>query len=152
MPSRSRTQPCWRWLALCILLVVCVAPVRAGAGVTFKAVMIHASDNPAPIDRRLEHIEYKLRRMLKFEHYKHAGEGSASVSLPGSGTIQLGGGYSLHIQASDAGKGKVSAQVQWKKGGSVLLSTRTRVSRGSPTVLGGVSQGSGKLMVILTAR
>ncbi len=56
------------------------------------------------------------------------------------------------VQAADAGKGKVSAQVQWKKGGSTLLKTQTRVSRGSPTVLGGISQGSGKLMVILTAR
>jgi hypothetical protein len=144
-------QSWWRWPALCILLG-CFVPAQAGAGVTFKAVMIHASDTPAPIDRRLEHIEYKLRRMLKFEHYKHAGEGSVSVSLPGSGTIQLGGGYSLHIQAADAGKGKVSTQVQWKKGGSSLLKTQTRVSRGSPTVLGGISQGSGKLMVILTAR
>ncbi len=144
--------PCWRWLALCVL-VVCLLPAYAdAAGATFKAVMIHASDNPSPKDGRIQGIESKLRRMLKFQYYKHAGEGSASVSLPGSGTIQLGGGYSLSIQATDAGGGKISAKVQWKRGGSSLLSTQTRVSRGSPTVLGGVSQGSGKLMVILTAR
>ncbi len=152
MPSRNRMQSGWRWgLALCIL-GVCLMPAFADAGVTFKAVMIHASDNPSPKDGRIQGIESKLRRMLKFQYYKHAGEGSSSVSLPGSGTIQLGGGYSLSIQATDAGNGKISAKVQWKRGGSSLLSTQTRVSRGSPTVLGGVSQGSGKLMVILTAR
>ena len=125
----------------------------AGAGlVTFKAVMIYASNEPAPLDRRLEKIEYKLRRVFRFEHYKHAGGGSASVALPGATTLQLGGGHTLSIVASEGKDGNVKAQFTWKKGGSMLLRSSAGLRRGSSTVLGGVSQGKGKLIVTLEAR
>ena len=130
----------------------CAMPAEARALITFKAVMIHASNEPAPLDRRLENIEYKLRRVFGFEHYKHVGGGNASVALPGETVIQLGGGHSLSIVASAGSKGKIKAQVTWKKGGAVLLRTSTNLRRGSPTVLGGPGQGKGKLIVTLEAR
>lgn len=129
------------------------APARAAEPVTVTAVMIHASNKPAPIDRRIENIEYKLRKIFKFEHYRHAGAGSISVTLPGSGTIQLGDGHRLEIEASDAGKGYVRTQVTWSRGGTRLISSSTKVKRrAAPTVIGGPSQGAGKLIVTLSVR
>jgi hypothetical protein len=134
---------------MAVLLGACLASA-AGAGVhQFDAVMIYASNERAPMDRRLENIEYKLRQVFGFEYYKLVGRGSVSVSVPGSGSISLGGGYTLQVQALAAGKGRVTAEVVWQRGGQVLLRTRTHLGR-SPTVLGGASHEKGKLIVTLT--
>ena len=139
-----------------LLFVGLVLPIHfaeAGGQVTLKAVMIHASNTPAPIDQRLERIEYKLRRVFGFEHYRHAGQGSITLALPGEGTIDLGGGYTLRVQSSDGKDGRIRTKVTWIKGGTTLLSTSTRVKRGAPpTVIGGASQGKGKLIVTLVVR
>jgi hypothetical protein len=139
-------------LLVTLLGTVHISGARAGDLVQFKAIMVHASNKPAPIDRRLEKIEFQLRRVFKFEHYKHAGEGSLAINLPGSGTIKLGGGYTLFVDASPGSKKRISTKVIWKKGGKVLLSTSANIRRGSFTVLGGASQGGGKLIVTLQAR
>lgn len=134
-------------------MLIPAAPAWAAEPVTVTAVMIHASNKPAPIDRRIENIEYKLRKVFKFEHYRHAGQGSLSSTMPGSGTIRLGDGHTLQIDVSDAGKGYVRTKVTWTRGGSKLLSTSTKVKRGAaPTVIGGPSQGDGKLIVTLSVR
>ena len=134
-------------------ILVPATPAGAAEPVTITAVMIHASNKPAPIDRRIENIEYKLRKIFKFEHYRHVGQGSVSTLLPGSGTIRLGDGHTLQIEASDAGNGYVRTKVTWTRGGSTLISTSTKVKRGAaPTVIGGPSQGDGKLIVTLSLR
>jgi hypothetical protein len=141
-----------RWTALALGtagLLAFASHSQANGTVTLKAVMIHASNQPAALDRRIENIEYKLRRVFKFKHYKHVGKGNITLSLPGKGTIALGSGYSLEVEASPAGKGRVRTRVHWRKGGSTLLRTSTVVSRSVPTVLGGASHGSGKMIVTL---
>lgn len=150
MPSSRQSLRILSW----VLIAGCLAsplPVQAAGTANFKAVMIYASDEPAPLDRRLEDIEYRLRRMLKFEHYKHSGEGSLTLNLPGSGVISLGNGHQLRVSATDAGGGKVRAQVQWVRGGQALVSTTVKLSRRSPAVLGGISERQGRLIVCLTA-
>ena len=139
--------------AMLLELVVPLDSASAGGQATLQAVMIHASNSPAPIDRRLENIEYKLRRVFGFEHYRHVGEGSVTISLPGEGTIDLGGGYRLMLRSSNTKDGRIRTQVTWSKGGATLLSTSTKVRRGAPpTVIGGASQGGGKLIVTLVVK
>lgn len=128
------------------------APARAQDVVSLQATMILASDKPAAQDPRLDNIEYKLRRTFRFEYYKHIGEGSASVSLPGATVLSLGGGFQLNIAAADAGKGKVRAAVQWMRGGDVVLNTTVVMNRGAPVVLGGISHEGGTLIVTLVAQ
>ena len=140
-----------RWLAA-VLLVALVPSMAAAEQATLKAVMILASDEPSSPDPRLSSIEPKLRRVFRYPHYRHMGEGSLVVSLPGKGTIQLGGGYALDVDAAGLEGGRIRAQVTWRKGGTKLLSTSAKVQRNSPTVLGGASQGKGKLIVTLVVR
>jgi len=150
MPIRRHTSFLLAWL----VIGCCLAgplPARAAGTVTFKAVLIYASDEPAPLDRRLEAIEYKLRRMLKFAHYRHSGEGSITLNLPGAGAIPLAGGHQVRISATDAGGQNVRAQVQWLRGGQALVSTTVKLGRRSPAVLGGISERNGQLIVCLTA-
>ena len=145
-------RKCMFLAVLLALLGMAMSPgAWAETRVRFKAIMVHASDEPAPIDRRLERIEYQLRRIFKFEHYKHVGEGTLAMTLPGSGTIDLGRGYSLLMNVSQGSEGRVSTKVTWKKGGQVLLSTSAKIRRGSSAVLGGAGQGTGKLIVTLQA-
>lgn len=135
-----------------LILAFClVAPcmVQAQNVARLKAVMIYASDKPAPIDERLENIEYKLRKVFKFEHYLHYGEGKVAVTMPGSGTIKLGKGYALDVDASQAKDGKIRAKVTWRKGDKKLLSATQVVGRKTPAVMGGVSHEDGTLIVTL---
>ncbi|MBP7829851.1 MAG: hypothetical protein KA248_08035 [Kiritimatiellae bacterium] len=131
--------------------------LASGAGtqaqhvVSLKATMIHASDKPSAQDSRLDNIEYQLRRTFRFEYYKHIGEGSASVNLPGVTVLSLGSGFQLNLSAADAGKGKVRAAVQWMRGNDVVLNTTVVMTRRIPVVLGGISHEGGTLIVTLVA-
>jgi hypothetical protein len=140
-------------LGAALLGLLLPAPARAGAEtVTFDAMLIHASDDQTPMDRRLEKVEYQLRRMFKFQYYKHYGEGSAAVTLPGETTIDFGHGFSLKINAT-AKDGKIRAEVVWKKAdGTVLLSTTVVAKRGQQLILGGVPHERGTLIVTLVPR
>jgi hypothetical protein len=133
-------------LAIGLLIPLC-APAQNV--VNLKAVMIYASNKPAPIDERLENIEFKLRKIFKFEHYLHYGEGSTALTLPGSGTITLGKGYALNVEASRSSGGKIRAKVTWRRGDQVLLRATQQVGRRTPTVMGGASHNEGTLIVTL---
>lgn len=134
------------FLAACLLTPLCV---QAQNMVTLKAVMIYASEKPAPIDQRLENIEFKLRKIFKFEHYLHYGEGSVALSLPGSGTIRLGKGYELDVEASKSSSGRIRAKITWRKNEVKLLSATQQVGRKTPTVMGGAGHNDGTLIVTL---
>ena len=127
-------------------------PARAQQVVSIQATMIRASDIPVAQDPRLDNIEYQLRRTFRFEYYKHIGEGSAAVNLPGATVLSLGGGFQLNLAAADAGKGRVRAAVQWMRGGDVVLNTTVVMTRGVPVVLGGISHEGGTLIVTLVAQ
>lgn len=119
--------------------------------VSLQATLIHASDRPSAQDPRLDPIEYQLRRTFRFEYYKHIGEGSAAVNLPGVTTLNLGAGFHLNLSVVDAGKGRVRAAVQWMRGNEVVLNTTVVMNRKIPVVLGGISHEGGTLIVTLVA-
>lgn len=139
------------WLGL-LLWTAAAAPTARGETVELQATLILASNTSAPLDARLDYIEYKLRRVFGFEYYRHYGEGSALLALPGSTELALGHGSGLRLQAEAAGGGRLRVAVRWHRDGQVLLDTTVVMSRGSPVILGGVPQDQGTLIVTLLAR
>ena len=136
-----------------VLLGLLLGPAASfGDRVTLQATLILASNDPAPMDHRLERVEYKLRRIFGFEYYTQYGEGSATVTVPADAVIQLGHGYRLAIRVKKGGKNKFRAQVRWLKGEKNLLSTSVAMKKGVPTVLGGPPHKGGNLIVTLVAK
>lgn len=111
-----------------------------------QAMMIMAQHEMAPIDRRLERVEYKLRRVFQFPYYRYVGEGSIALMPGAEGTIRLPDDHELKVKAG--GKGRL--EVRWTQRQKPLLSTSVSVSRNAPIVLGGVPQGEGRLILVLT--
>lgn len=113
---------------------------------TLQAMMIRAQHEAAPMDRRLERVEYKLRRVFQFPYYLYVGEGSIVLPAEGEGRILLPDGHALDVRVG--GKGRV--EVRWFRGEEPLLRTSVSVSRNAPVVLGGVPSGEGTLILVLT--
>lgn len=128
--------------------VLAFAGAARGDDVSLRAMLIYASNEPAPLDQRLEKVEYKLRRILQFETYRFLGDASAILQLPGEVTMDLGQGHRLQITA-DKGKKGVGATVEWWSGEERLLTTRVTIQSGSPAILGGPKHKEGNLIVVL---
>ena len=141
------------WLAMVLLAVCMMLPsVAAARPVTIKAMMILASNESSAQDPRLSFIEFKLRRVTGFEYFRHYGEGSAVLNVPGNTEIDLGHGFRLAITALKAEGGRLKAHVSWLREGTVLLNTVVSAERGTPFALGGIAHEGGTLIVTLTAK
>ena len=136
---------------LAIACLLAVAAVSRAEPVTIQATLILASNDPAPLDSRLDRIEYKLRRIFGFEYYRHYGEGSALLNLTGESTVDLGHGFRLTITASGSKDDKIRSSVRWFRGDEMVLNTTVGMKRGVPVVLGGISHEGGTLIVTLVA-
>ena len=140
-----------RWFIVLLLLIVGSAgPVLAGP-VSMDAMLILASNDPAPLDRRLERVEYKLRPLFRFEYYRYMGEGTGLLNLPGETSIALGDGHHLQLRGSEK-DGGTRVEVRWFRGEQALLNTAVNLKPGKPVILGGVPHEKGTLIVTLTAR
>ena len=137
-----------------LLTVACLLATAASSfaePATIQATMILASNDPAPLDSRLDKVEYKLRRIFGFEYYRHYGEGSALLNLPGQSTIDLGHGFRLSISATGSKDGKIRTTVQWFRGDELVLNTTVGMKSGVPVILGGISHAGGTLIITLVA-
>jgi hypothetical protein len=135
---------------LAVACLLATAAVSHAGPVTIQATLILASNDPAPLDSRLDKVEYKLRRIFGFEYYKYYGEGTALLNLPGESTVDLGHGFRLSISASGSGD-KIRTCVQWFRGDEMVLNTTVGMKRGVPVILGGISHEGGTLIVTLVA-
>ncbi|MFH0981189.1 MAG: hypothetical protein V2A79_06605, partial [Planctomycetota bacterium] len=126
-----------RCMGLCVLAAALLAaPGEAWSEpVSVEATLILASNDPAPQDQRLDAVEFKLRRMFRFEYYRHFGEGASVVNLPGQASLSLGHGNRLEVAASGAKDDKVRASVQWFRGDDLVLNTTVVTKRAHPVVL-----------------
>ncbi|NCC52889.1 MAG: hypothetical protein EOM20_16985 [Spartobacteria bacterium] len=135
-----------------ILLLVATLTAEAQYNqVRLQATLILANNEGAPLDYRLDKVERSLRKIFGFKFYKFLGEDATAISLPSTLTLNPGHGCKLVIDASDAGDGKVRAQVRWIQDSVEVLSTSVRVKRRAPTILGGPAYGNGTLILSLTA-
>jgi hypothetical protein len=150
MPAH-KTSPLFRIALLAVACLLATAGVSRAGMVTIQATMILASNDPAPLDSRLDKVEYKLRRIFGFEYYRHYGEGTALLNLPGDSILELGHGFRLAISASGSRDDKIRTSVQWFRGDEMVLNTTVGMKRGVPVILGGISHGGGTLIVTLVA-
>jgi hypothetical protein len=129
-------------LFLAALLVLPRAGIAADGGSTrIRAVLVLASNQKGASDSRLSAYEPTLRRLLRFESYRLAGEGAGSVGSPGKASVNLGRGHSLQLETEKSdGKG-VRLHVSWQEGGNSLMNTVLALRPGVPAVLGGPSTG-----------
>lgn len=136
-------------VAILLFATLSVAAVTVNAQpLEIDAMLILASNDPAPLDRRLERVDYILRPLLRFETYRLLGQGSVLITTPGEAEIDLGDGHVLWLRT---GRDRSShVEVLWRKGEKRLLSTSVKLQRGRPTILGGVPQGDGRLIVTIT--
>lgn len=137
-----------------LLAIACLLSTAAGSRaepVTIQATLILASNDAAPLDSRLDKIEYKLRRIFGFEYYRHYGQGAAVLNLPGQSTVDLGHGFRLSISTDSSKDDKIRTSVQWYRGDEMVLNTTVGMKRGVPVILGGISHEGGTLIVTLVA-
>ena len=133
------------WLAL----GVCSAFAETA---DMDALLIYASNDPAPLDYHLDSVVPKLRSVLKFQNYELLGSGSGAVNSPGETTIDLGRGHSLEIRLKSERKDRFKVEVRWMHDGKVQVSTGATVGRNQPLILGGVKHANGNLVVTLTVK
>lgn len=110
-------------------------------GVWIQGILVIASDKAGPPDESLAPYEPTLRKILRFESYRKAGEGTVSFKVPGSGVITLGGGHRIEMKSEESSSWQVRERIRWVQGDRVLQNTVVVLSRGLPVVLGGPSAG-----------
>jgi hypothetical protein len=121
----------------------------AAARASIRGVLVIASNDPGQPDPRLALYEPTLRRILRFESYRAAGEGSASVSVPGAGGVSLGRGHRLDVETESVDGGGLRVRVRWSEGSKVFMNTGLVLRRGVPVVLGGPARSEGGVYAVI---
>lgn len=112
-----------------------------GGHANVRALLVLASNQRGASDARLADYEPTLRRILRFESYKLAGEGSAVIAAGAKSTVRLARGHTLELEAEKSdGKG-VRLKINWQDGGRSLMNTGLVLRPGVPAVLGGPANG-----------
>jgi hypothetical protein len=110
---------------------------RAAGGVTVRGILISASNESGESDQRLADFVPNLKRILRFESFKFLGEDSASIGVPGTGKLSLGGGQSVELTTESSDGKTVLLKVRWSAG----VRHEYVFQRGGTTVLAGPSTG-----------
>lgn len=125
-------------------LMLALAPLSgfaAGPGVSVRGIAFVASNEPGQTDPRLAPYESTLRSNLRFESFRYVGESSASVPPNGTASLSLPGGGRVDLQADAAGN------LRAQRGGTAVT-----ISRGRPAVfIGGPSGRGGVAGIIVLA-
>jgi hypothetical protein len=126
-------------LVLTLFLVAIVArPVSAADRATITAILVIASNERGPSDPRLKPYEANLKRNLRYESFRFAGEGSATVAAGGTATISLPNNNRLSLSADNAGRVKVS-----------YGSTDVAIPPGKTVVIAGRETSKGEISAVI---
>src|SRR4051812_9037053 len=132
-----------QFLFLALLLSTPHRASAADSGHTrVRALLVIASGKKGESDARLSAYEPTLRRMLRFDSYRLAGEGSVNLTSAGENTVNLGRGHSLAFENQKTDKGGIRLQISWEESGRMLMNTGVSPQPGVPMVLGGPSTGT----------
>ena len=129
-------------LALLATFASLASVARAADSAGVQGILITASNEHGETDRRLAPYEPTLRRILRFESYRFAGEDSASLAVPSKGSLSLGQGHQLEIETERSDGSALHVKVRWISGGRTLMNTGLVLRPGVPAVLGGPSTGN----------
>jgi hypothetical protein len=128
-------------LALGSSRAVTAAGAAEGAHVKVHAILVIASPQRGTPDPKLAAYEPTLRRILRFEGYHLAGEGTANLTVPGKASVSLARGHALELEAEKSSAQGVHLLVRWMDGTRSLMNTGLTLRPGVPAVLGGPSTG-----------
>jgi hypothetical protein len=120
-----------------------------GDAVRVRALLVLASKNAAESDARLAAYEPTLRRILRFESFRLAGEGSTELATPGKASVGLGRGHSLDLDAEKSDGRSVRLRVSWQGEGRSLMNTGLSLRGGVPAVLGGPAHGKDEVWAVI---
>ncbi|HEX2852142.1 MAG TPA: hypothetical protein VHO24_02810 [Opitutaceae bacterium] len=126
---------------LAALLIVSRSAAVAAESANVRAMLVIASNEKGGSDSSLSAYAPTLRRILRFESFRLAGEGSANLATPGKAGVNLGRGHSLDLEADKSDGRGVRLRVRWEGGGRSLMNTGLVLQPGVPAVLGGPSTG-----------
>lgn len=131
------------------LAALVLAPLRAAERTSLRGILVAASNEKGASDRRLAAYEPTLRSILRFESYRFLGEGSAVLTVPAEGTLNLGQGHRLEIETEGSGKGALRLRVAWYDGEQLLMRTVITQRPGVPSVLGGPRRSDGEVYAVI---
>ena len=114
---------------------------HAAEHTSIQGILISASNEAGQTDHRLSEYEPTLRKILRFESYRHLGEDRASLDVPALGSLSLGDGHQLEITTESSDGKSIKIKVRWTAGGRTLMNTGLVLRAGVPAVLGGPSTG-----------
>lgn len=126
---------------LAALLVVSRSAAVAADSANLRAMLVIASNEKGGSDPGLSAYATTLRRILRFESFRLAGQGSANLPMPGKAEVNLGRGHSLDLEADKSEGRGVRVRVRWEGDGRSLMNTGLVLQPGVPAVLGGPSTG-----------
>lgn len=137
-------------LILALLLLAAVAgfatTARAAAGgVSIRGLLISASNESGESDRRLAAYVPNLKRILRFESFKFLGEDTASLGVPGNGSLSLGNGHSVELTTESSDGRTVVIKVRWSAG----VRHEYVLQRGGTTILAGPATGRGEMIAVI---
>lgn len=141
-------RKCRQWTVLFVLaLSALVLGGNPAEAATLEATLIYASEEPASLDRRMDNIEFRLRRLFKFEHYQLLDQQTALIGSKSETEISFVEGYSLHLTTGKGGEKGFPVTIVWNKNGKKLMTTGIKVGKSKPAVLGGPSYRKGNLIL-----
>jgi hypothetical protein len=129
-------------LALLLAVFATLSGTARAERATIEGILITASNEPGQTDRRLAPYEATLRRILRFETFRHIGSDRATLDVPATGSLALGDGHQLVIETEQSDGKSVHVKVRWSGGGRTLMNTGLALRPGIPAVLGGPSTGN----------
>lgn len=152
LANKSRRMRAETFVALMLIGALWAGvELQASPTVEVEAILVQASNQPGPVDRRLSGVEGQLRQVFQFQRYEVLGIRRQSMQLTQQIRLDLGHGYAVNVHTGP-GNGRIRAQIEWFHGGRRLLSTSVNLVRGVPTILGGPPHGGGTLILVLQFR
>lgn len=137
--------------SLTLLLAISVLPiaVRAADGASVHAILITASKEKAPADRRLAIYEATLQRNLPESSFRYVGEGRATVAGSAKASITLDAGHEVILEGGSRDADGIVLKVRWLNDKSVIMNNTFTFQPGVPIVLGQRPSGDGNVPIII---
>lgn len=138
----------FRHILLLTLLAGLATVTRAAESVSVRGLLILASSEAGESDPRLSAYAANLKRILRTESLRLAGEDSASLAVPSSGRLSLGG-HNVQLTTESADGKTVLLKARW---GSVRQDYVIQRGGGTTLLIGPAGRGGEVRAVLLIAR
>jgi len=132
-------------LKIILFLSMMLGTGAAFAGSTLSIRLVEAGNAGQGMGAGLGDVAHLLQNNLPYKTFQL--QASRSMSLPASSVASLSSG----IVARCSG-GQDNLNVVLERGGKRIMQTTVELRDGIPLIIGGISSGQGKLIVVLLAK